>query len=124
MGWMHRGEARAMTKASISPSNADLAWAAGFLEGEGCFSRVGASGHAEACQVNEEPIVRLQTLFGGTVSQRLQSRRILPNGSESRSGSPIWRWRVSGARARGIMFTLFHFLSARRRGQILAALGG
>ena len=45
-----------------------IAWAAGFLEGEGFFQRgrwvMGAN------QVNREPLERLQTIFGGRIFHR------------------------------------------------------
>lgn len=99
--------------ASVSPTTADLAWAAGFLEGEGAFGTNGnkwASQCVRATQKNLEPLYRLQRLFGGAVKPFRKDM--------------YGEWRTYGVRARGIMFTLFPFLSARRRTQIKLALGG
>src|SRR5690349_1350424 len=62
-------------KATATPAIADLAWAAGFLEGEGSFQRTGRPGKAgsmlvSAPQVNAEPLMRLQTILGGRVGLR------------------------------------------------------
>jgi hypothetical protein len=52
----------------------DLAWAAGFLQGEGCFlinlGREGRNARPKvtATQTEQAPIVRLQELFGGCVN--------------------------------------------------------
>ena len=56
----------------------DLAWAAGFLDGEGCFhiaerkSRqyVYVQGVIKANQVEPEPIQKLHNMFGGQYSER------------------------------------------------------
>jgi hypothetical protein len=54
----------------------DYAWAAGFLDGEGCFTVV-KSGHdsnvlspvINCGQTNVDPLMRLQSMFGGNVRQ-------------------------------------------------------
>lgn len=57
----------------------DLAWAAGFLDGEGCFTLVKMSGatnpsqrslYVGASQSTREPLEKLQSLFGGKLSIR------------------------------------------------------
>jgi hypothetical protein len=88
--------------ASVRPTKADIAWAAGFIEGEGCFSR----GSVTASQVNREPLERLLALFGGSINENKTGR-----------SKPIHTWNTSGARARGIAETLWTFLSARRKEQ-------
>lgn len=66
----------------------EVAWAAGFLDGEGHFG-IGRGGRGgrhlrvvlEAAQVaTREPLDRLQRLFGGNV----------------REGKSAWRWTLSG----------------------------
>lgn len=65
----------------------DLAWAAGFLDGEGCFSiKVKNSKPHEPFiaafqKATGEPIYKLQEMFGGAV-------RVISDG---------WEWRISGA---------------------------
>lgn len=103
--------------AAIRPTTRELAWAAGFLEGEGSFnlkcSRVGAP------QVEREPLERLHRLFGGRICPK-------PVGAARRLGiraQDAWYWYVNGPRARGVMLTLYTLLSTKRRAQIRASLG-
>ena len=89
------------------------------MEGEGNFS-TNSNRHpsqvARATQKNLEPLYRLQALFGGSVGKSRRDAR-WPD-------KEYGEWRAYGARARGVMFTLFSFLSARRREQIKVALSG
>jgi hypothetical protein len=91
-------------KATKSPVTGDLHWASGFLEGEASFS----PSKIFVSQVNPDPLTRLLEIFGGTV------RRL--------ANQPIWRWTVSGSRARGIMMTLYVLMSNTRKDQIKEAL--
>lgn len=98
----------------------DLAWAAGFLEGEGSFHSTSsiAAGkryhhqRVAAVQVDSEPLAKLLRLFGGRISL------IKPRGNSKES----FYWTVNGNRARGIMLTLFPLLSERRQQQIRVAM--
>lgn len=98
--------------AMVTPCSRDLNWAAGFVEGEGCFHRTRKGGsRVHVPQVNREPVDRLLSLFGGSLKlYRLGG----PN--------PIWIWSASGARARGIMLTLYSMMSTKRKAQISRAL--
>lgn len=100
-------------KASLSPTTTDLAWAAGFLEGEGSFQKSNGTQGVCASQVQRDPLERLQNLLGGQI--------YVVREADSRN-QRVYRWAVSGARARGIMMTLFTFMSPRRREQITCAL--
>lgn len=105
--------------ATRQPTTAELHWIAGFLEGEGCFRFSSTTEHSNAKQVSREPLDRLQSLVGGAIrphSHALQRAR----GGKGKDG---WTWYVSGARARGIMMTLYPLLSTRRQGQVRTALG-
>jgi len=114
------GERRATPHATRHPSQRDLGWAAGFLEGEGCFQTgKGRDGRSRsitvtATQVQKEPCERLSAMFGGPVRQYKHSA-----GSR---GQPFYRWTIHGTRARGVMLTLFSLMSPRRKQQIRAAL--
>ena len=91
----------------------DIEWVAGFLEGEGCFKAGQREMSVEAAQVDMEPLLKIQSLLGGSVY--LHSRA-----SGNRQTSHIWK--VNGTRARGVMFTVFALMSRRRKDQILNAL--
>jgi hypothetical protein len=100
--------------ATVHPTTADLHWAAGFLEGEGFFGKASSGkGHrVVARQVQREPLERLLAFFGGSIC-------LVKPASMKR---PIYDWTTSGARARGIMMTLFVLMSPRRKQQIRDAL--
>lgn len=95
------------------PTEVDIAWAAGFLEGEGSFYSGRGSQYVSATQVNAEPLGKMKRLFGGSVYLR---------GARGNS-QEYFLWRVSGSKARGLMFKLFPLLSEKRQGQIRKALG-
>lgn len=103
------GRRWAVQKATKSPTKVDLAWAAGFLEGEGYFGKA-----LRAAQVQREPLERLLAIFGGSIAY------YPPDGKPNHQGH--FRWSACGARARGIMMTLFLFMSPRRQEQITLAL--
>jgi hypothetical protein len=108
---------KATPKATKSPTLCDIAWAAGFIEGEGYFAPNGASSQAGVNQVQREPLDRLQAMFGGSV-------RVYHNDRHNERWQPQWRWAVAGSRARGVMMTLYPMMSPRRKEQIRAALSG
>jgi len=113
-----RTSQRRTARATISPTTADLHWAAGFLEGEGNFHVSNNrdqswSAMVRAVQAQREPLEKLQRLFGGNV--RLKS-------AQRPHRQAIWIWAVSGTRARGVMMTLYGLMSTRRREQIRSAL--
>lgn len=85
----------------------DVAWAAGFLEGEGSFVTNGRRGcTTTASQINQEPLLRLQEIFGGAV---------VPH--KTPKGKPNYRWRTHGMRAAAIARLIFPHLSEKRKSQ-------
>ena len=116
-----RADRSTVPHATRTPTREDLYWAAGFLEGEGCFgSKITANPQhasiaAQASQVNREPLEWLQEIFGGSI-------RSYPSGRPRQS--PHYTWRVCGARARGVVFTLFSLLSKKRQTQVRCSLNG
>lgn len=96
----------------------DIAWAAGFLEGEGHFRRNFSSKdhygseYVAAAQVNIEPLEKLQELFGGSISPKKRGKWGLGDINE---------WRVCGERARVGMRTIGPHMSLRRSEQIRKA---
>ncbi len=73
------------------PTEAIIAWAAGFFDGEGNVS-ITPDGHlrASAAQVVAEPLFELHEVFGGTVRERA---------APSERHRDQWIWGVSGAAA-------------------------
>lgn len=95
--------------ATIKPTLLDIAWLAGFLEGEGNFERQ----RVRASQVNLTPLTWIQARFGGQLSLQ---KRYDPNWAD------CYNWTVSGARARGIALTVYSFMSPLRQTQIRESL--
>lgn len=116
--WFPMRQHRNVPEAQNAPSTRDLEWAAGFLEGEGTFRYASGSStaHVAAAQVNPEPLRRLQSFFGGTLRQTGYLHK------RSTHFRDPWIWQVSGARARGVMLTIYVLLSRVRRLQIRNAI--
>lgn len=86
----------------------EIYWAAGFIEGDGCFSNTGKTPQVSAAQsYTKEPLERLEKIFGGTISE------LRPK---------VFQWRIYGAKAIGVMFTLYSMMSEKRRKQIEEAV--
>lgn len=64
-----------------------VAWAAGFLDGEGyiALTREGKP-VIEVSQIKREPLDRLKGLFGGSICTM---------GRPTKAGNPIFRWRMT-----------------------------
>jgi LAGLIDADG endonuclease len=71
----------------------DLAWAAGFLDGEGCFTINGAAGGRSVqpliavTQVRRKPLDKLAEMFGGNVRPQ-----------RHRQGHTYFQWVITGSR--------------------------
>ena len=107
-----RGErhtTKACDPASIAPTLTDLAWAAGIWEGEGNISRGSECWRQRVCVVQKDTWIlhKLKDLFGGSIY---------------RSDQRCSAWYVSGPRARGFIYTIYSWLSPRRREQVRVAL--
>jgi hypothetical protein len=96
----------------------DLAWAAGFLDGEGSFSLLapktphgGVSPKLQAAQVDRELLDRLRRMFGGAI----YLRRYNPPRPRIHD---CHLWALNGKPAIGVMLTLYPMLSLKRRLQI------
>jgi hypothetical protein len=112
--WSRRGvENKNTARGCANPPLRDIAWAAGFLEGEGSFTKRGSSLTVTAGQVNEEPLRRIFALFGGSLKAYTTNRPRTPR---------VWTWLASGARGRGVALTVYSFLSTRRQEQIRNAI--
>lgn len=95
----------------------ELYWAAGFIEGEGSFKFQKPSGlQITAVQVQEQPLLRLQAVLGGTITG--------PHSPRDPKHASQYHWQASSVRAAGMMMTLFSLLSPRRKAQVREALAG
>jgi hypothetical protein len=112
--WKGRTPYRFKVNAAVeNPTRDDLMWAAGFLEGEGSFTRPSGSERIDCAQVDWWPITRLMRIFGGSVYPA--SKPYI-----DRARFQVL-WIATGSRAGGVMMTLYPFLSPRRRAQIGAS---
>lgn len=104
------GELAGVAAAKGPASLVDLAWAAGFLEGDGDFARNREA--IRGTQITREPPERLLRILGGRIRES----------KPTSAGNPVYRWEVSSARCRGVAMTLYPFMSERRQAQIRTML--
>lgn len=91
-----------------------LAWAAGFLEGEGSFQAARTTPTVVCSQVQREPLERLLSMFGG---------KIIPlKHKDGRPGQDYFRWYINGGPAAGVAMTMLEMMSPRRQEQIVKML--
>jgi hypothetical protein len=93
---------------SLHPTKSDIAWAAGIYEGEGW---VGGGTQISVGQKDPWLPRRMRELFGGSIRQKTGPGEC-----------QMHYWMLSGPRARGFAFTIFSFLSPRRRARIKASI--
>ena len=88
----------------------DVKWAAGFLEGEGCFSFTSKSPCVRAAQKQRWPVEQLHCLFGGKI-YRYQL-----------GGQHYLHWHIYGPAAIGVMMLVYPTMSPWRKQQIEATV--
>lgn len=115
---MKLGEVSTNVKKSLQkPCTTDLTWAAGFIEGEGHLQihreRRLRTFSLMVSQINKWPIYRLQSFFGGNIGKQKRSKL---------SNSSLLRWAIHGARARGVIMTLYKFFSPKLQNRAREAL--
>ena|ERR1041385_476234 len=99
-----------------SPTTFDLYWAAGFLDGEGCFTvYTDCYPRLSAGQTERWPLERLQEIFGGNIRPVKAEQNKLAR-------KDYWVWTLSGMGGRGVMMTLYCLLSPRRQDRIREVL--
>lgn len=97
----------------------ELAWSAGFLDGEGNFgtylnNKVTLRFRIQACQVHREPLDRLCSTLGGTVRG--------PYGPYSGNRKPYYSWAVEGMKAQDAVAALSPYLCAVKVEQAYLAM--
>lgn len=93
-----------------APTAMDVAWAAGFFEGEGCVYNSGRGIVVLVAQKDPEVLFRLKAWFGGSIHKRNHS------GAKKIT---LHAWMVSGNRARNFMRVTWDYLSTRRQAKAL-----
>ena len=111
-------EGKNTRKAMVSPSSIQIAWAAGFYEGEGnCCTQKSKNGGSQIVrigQIHQESLMLMQHLFGGTITMTTRSLRV--------GCKPVYTWRICSQRARGFLMTIYKFLTPYRRDQVRQCL--
>lgn len=85
-------------------------WAAGILEGEGCYRNTKYTQQVWVTNNDLWVLEKLRHYFGGMINARKKYDN--PNWKQS------YLWRLSGPRARGFMLTMYSLMSPRRQEQI------
>lgn len=99
--------------------NSGYEWAAGFFEGEGCFT----------CQAQKNRI-RLSSRISNTDIEILTKFHSIIeigniNGPYNRGLKPIWLWQASGEKNVGLVASkLWPWLGTRRRERVVELFGG
>ncbi|HWF62936.1 MAG TPA: LAGLIDADG family homing endonuclease [Nitrospira sp.] len=106
---------------TLTPSELDAAFFAGFYDGEG--SVCGRKGYnvvsVHVVQKDPELLFKARDLWGGSITFRVNTS----GPSEAFEGydswnNPVYRWQISGDRARVFLKSIYPYLSSRRKGQI------
>lgn len=91
----------------------DLAWAAGFIDGEGCLLIQSAKRNGvryywimvSAPQVNPEPLIKLQTIFGGAIHHRA---------ARPAKWADIYEWHIGNRQAASMLHRVLPYLLVKR----------
>jgi hypothetical protein len=90
------------------PRAVDIAWAAGFIEGDGHLYNRGAQDSVDVTQKQRWPLEQLTELFGGSIGL------IHNQGVAKRTYN---RWRLSGENARRFIEMIYPYLSPEKKAQ-------
>lgn len=99
-------------QSSAPPTQTDLAWAAGFFDGEGWVmvtrkrsgDRMRFGLQVAVGQTSLEPLEKFQVWFGGRIHRLVDRPR----------SHPVWQWRVGSWMARAVLQQLLPFLVVKR----------
>lgn len=90
---------------STDPDQIELAYLAGWLDGEGCFL-YGTTPRVSASNTYPPVLVRLSEVFGGAVSKTKPSRYT--------AHRTCWQWSVTGPNALRLVEALLPYLREKR----------
>ena len=94
------------------PTEVEYAWAAGFIEGEGCFFSNGVYAvQLRITQVNLEPLTRLQAIIGGRING--------PYNPPSHRGKPYYQYSLRSSYLKAHLRHMWNHLSETRQNQYL-----
>src|SRR2546428_4903120 len=93
---------RSTPRPQALPTIEDVAWATGFLEGEGCFSFSRGGARIGVSQNQREPLEKLQRFFGGRIYEPYTTRH-------------FYQWIVHGVLAKRVMGLVYSGLSEGKK---------
>ncbi len=104
------GRTHKHTQPSKRPSMRDIAFAAGFFEGDGSVNANQSKGSptVQIAQKDSEILYQLRGFFGGSV--KCYTRK--------KDGRSYYKWWLTGKHARAFLFTIYTMLTERRKLQI------
>jgi hypothetical protein len=91
---------------SIVPSPVDIAWAAGFIEGDGHIGRNSTTAEIDITQLQRWPLEKMASLFGGSIGL------VHKQGVNKKTYN---RWRVTGQNARVLARLIYPYLSPEKQ---------
>ena len=95
-------------------SEVDIAWAAGFIDGEGyvIFGQ-NSPGYKtlklDTAQIDRSPLDKLSELFGGNVTGPLKPA----SWKKHPKWSPFYKWRIHGEKARKALIQMLPYLTVK-----------
>lgn len=111
-------------RATLKPTPKAVVWAAGFIEGEGSFTRYKNPSckakflvRMSASQKEPQPLRRLQRFFGGSIKPKNSRKIWWEKQRRFIYSSNSWVWRIYGEEAKRVARLLYPYLSNRRKCQ-------
>lgn len=97
---------------SQEPTREEIAWVAGFMEGEGSFNGSLRSFEVSAYQSDKQPLIRLKEIMGGEIYT------VKPRSNGKVNSKESFTWRATGRVALVTAMYIYEFLSDKRKNQI------
>lgn len=108
----HANDGKSLDATTV-PTELDIAYAAGFYDGEGtCYAKCGKYAQARVFQKDPEMLYKFRDFFGGNV------RPVAGHAARGINGGPLFEWAVTGTRAKEFLRKIYPFVSSRRKQQI------
>ena len=108
----HKEAKSVMSLTEYGISTEELAYIAGFFDGEGCITSGGrrCSLAISASNTDKQPLEFIQRIFGGSIYECLPKKL---------KWSTVYNWRIGGAYALIVLESLLPYLIVKRRQALL-----
>jgi len=101
-----------LATARLNLTSRDIAWVAGLVEGEGCFSRTSSGIRLAITMTDRDVLERLAAYWAASIQPKAPAPR----------RKPAYTITLHGARAAAWMMTLYPLLLSRRQARVRALL--